>query len=238
MMARMKHLYPLLCLVLPLLFFSPAQTSASAESAEETASYAVAATQDVWFYSEPDETSGLFILPYTYYVKVLSREGEFCAVEYFEDSATCKKLSGYCLSDALTFVDFVPERPYLYLWITITYSLGDNSGISVGGGAFDSTERSVLFCGTYYAGTARYYYVYADGVFDYVRATGEVVYELNTDFRAPSVEQETPAEPSGGKLSAFEIGVICASCAAAVVIALFVLRGKKASLPPEEQTEF
>ena len=34
--------------------------------------YAVAAERDIYLYSAADEKTGLFILPYTYYVKVLS----------------------------------------------------------------------------------------------------------------------------------------------------------------------
>ena len=69
MIAVMKRLF---CLILfAALFLTPLlQTRpVSARAAENE--YAVAATQEVWFYSSPDEACGLFLLPKSYYVKIV-----------------------------------------------------------------------------------------------------------------------------------------------------------------------
>lgn len=225
MIARMKRLIFILSSFL-LIFTLPVPTASEANAAEER--YAVAAERDVWFYEEADESKGLFIMPYTYYVKVINEGSPFCLVEYQDGMNGYKKLTGYCLKDALTFVDFIPERPFLRKQINLAYTIA--GGGAIGGGALGSMERTVNFYGTYYAGTALYYYVYADGVFDYVPAVEPVSYDLNTDYLSSVSVVEPPAEEpkeSSGGLSALQIAVICLLCVAAAVAAFFVLRGKK-----------
>lgn len=222
-----------LCGVLP----AAPEKTAHAESAETDGTYAVAAQHDVWFYSEANENKGLFILPYSYYVKVLKVSRPFCEVEYLEDAAGYEKITGFCRYDDLLFVDFVPKRPYLHLNLTLVYSLNDPEGFE--GGSLGTYERSVTFYGTYYNGTALKYYVYADNQFAKVSPSDikeEVKYEYNTDYLTP-----TSGETSGGNktssgegLSGIQIAVICIVCAAAVAVAFFVLRGKK---PPVSQGE-
>ena len=150
-------------------------------SAEETAPrYAVADAENVWFYTEPNEECGLFILPYTYYVLVLSQGASFCAVRYLDDAPPYKSVTGYCKTDDLVFVDFVPERPWLRKQITATYSLSLPGGVTLGNGSFNEVEKTFLYYGTSYSGTARFFYVLSDGVFDFIPATEEIVYDLNT----------------------------------------------------------
>lgn len=206
--------------------------------------YAVAAQSDVWFYAAENEDTGLFLLPYTYYVKVLRRGGLYSAVQYLDDAAPYKAITGYCKTDALTFVDFVPQRPYLRREITVSYRVENAAGPLMGKGTFDKVEKSFIYYGTSYLGTARYFYVYADGMFDYVPATQEVLYDLNTDYlQASSGEVDEGAgggeieEPKEG-LSGTQIVIICVAAAALIVIALFVLRGKRSSPAPQEFPEF
>lgn len=225
MISLMKRFLPFLFI---LLFFSAPQAKAVSAGAE-TERYAVAASRDVWFYSEANDDKGLFVLPYTYYVKILSEGDPFCAVEYHDGSEGYQKVSGFCKRDALTFVDFVPERPFLKKRIRLTYTIDGNNG--VGEGAFDSAERTVSFYGTYSSGTAQYFYVYADGVFDYVPAVQTVSYDLNVDYLASaSTEPTTPPVSSEG-LNGGQIAVICVLCVAAVAIAVLLLRGKKPPAP-------
>ncbi|MDE7295787.1 MAG: hypothetical protein K2N84_00835 [Clostridia bacterium] len=230
----MKRIILILSSLLLIFTFSAPAPAAKASAAGER--YAVAATHDVWFYEEANESKGLFILPYTYYVKVLNEGNPYCLVEYQDGTNGYKKITGYCLKDALTFVDFLPERPFLRKQINLAYTIA--GGPSFGTGGLGSMERSVCFYGTYYAGTAQYYYVYADGVFDYVPATEPVNYDLNTDYLSsvsavePPVDE--PAKEAGG-LNALQIVVICMLCVAAVIAALFVLRGKKPPTLREEQ---
>ncbi len=235
MIAAMKRLLLLAALAAAALFLFPAPLGARADEAER---YAVAAATDVWFYAAENEESGLFVLPYTYYVRVLKEGAVFSYVQYLDDEAPYKAIRGYCKTEDLTFVDFIPERPYLKREITVSYTVANTGDSLMGGGSFDKLEKSFVFYGTSYLGTARFFYVYADGTFDYVPATQEIVYEYNTDY-LEDVSGGAPAEPEppAGSLSGVQIAVICAIAAALVAIAVFVLRGKK-SPTPQELPEF
>lgn len=215
-------LFPALTLSLPV----PKKVSAA-----ETVRYAVAATSDVWFYARADESSRLFQLPYTYYVRVTGEGDPFVPAEYLEDEGPYRKLSGFCRREALTFVDFVPERPFLFRELTLRYSLPQQT--LLGGGKFSEAERTVVFYGRREEGGQLYYYVGADGMFDYVPAEAELTYELNTDYlQSAAGGGETQSGLSGAAIAA-----ICAACVAAVGAAVFVIRGKK-PVQPEAEHDF
>lgn len=234
MIARMKHFISFLIFAICACCFltpsAPVKT-ASAETLNEV--YAVAPTSDVWFYSEPLDNKGLFILPESYYVRILNDSDPFCQVQYLNKT-------GYCKRSDLLFVDFVPARPFLLYDYTLSYSM--ENGSSVGNGIFDSIERTVSYYGSFLYGTETYYYVCADGLYDYVPKTQEIIYEHNTDYLTPSSSDNNSdnSQPSkSGKLSGVEIAVICIVCAATVAVAFFVLRGKKPSvIHSDEQADF
>ena len=235
MIAPMKALI-LLMAVLLLAPALPLPASAEETAPEPREVYAVAARADVWLYAEENEDSGLFLLPYTYYVRVLERGEEYSAVIYGEDAAPYRTVEGYCKTDMLTFVDFVPERPFLKLEVTVTYTVPGSSS-QMGNGTFDEIERTFHYYGTSYLGTQRYFYVLSDGVFDYIPAARDVNYELNTDYLtetvAPAPEEEPEAGPSSG-LSALEIAALVLGVVAVAAIAFFVLRGRKSPAPSDE----
>ncbi len=210
-----------------------------AANAEEAPLYAVADSKDVWFYSEENEESGLFVLPYTYYVLVLRYGETFCAVQYLEDASPYRAVKGYCKTSDLTFVDFVPARPYLKHELTVTYALANPSYVSMGSGSFDTITKNFVYYGTSYLGTARFHYVCSEGVFDYIPASEEIVYDLNTDYLSVGVVDpvDPPAEepPEKNSPSALQIVIICLTVAAVGAIGFFVLHGKKASVPQEAE---
>ncbi len=214
-----------------------ATVSAKADG-ESRELYAVADSRDVYFYSEPQENSGLFILPYTYYVKVISLGEPFCRVEYLDDAAPYRKITGYCKKSEITFVDFTPVRPFLRREVTVRYSIEGNLP-TVGTGAFDSVEITYLYYGSYRAGTSLFHYVYNNGEFGYVPAAEELTYELNTDY-LDQTSAETPPpqnDPAGSSpLTAVQITVICVLCVAVVGIAAFVLRGKRSDVRHKDET--
>lgn len=222
----------LICLLIIISLISPTAVTAHAdgETSENGELYAVADSRDVYFYSEAKESSGLFILPYTYYVKVLSLGEPFCRVEYLDDASPYRKITGYCKKSEITFVDFVPARPYLRREITVRYSI--ESGLpTMGTGAFDNVEVNYLYYGSYRAGTSLFHYVCHNGEFGYVPASEEITYELNTDYLEKTSAELPPSEnepsPTSSTLSPVQITVICVLCVAVVGIAAFVLRGKR-----------
>lgn len=233
MMSAMKRLLLIAALAAVLLF--PAPSAPLSVRAEETERYAVAAREDVWFYSAENEESGLFLIPYTYYVKVLREGTLYTAVQYLDDVSPYRAVTGFCKTELLTFVDFVPVRPYLRREITVTYTISGEK--QLGGGAFDHLEKRFVYYGTSYAGTARYFYVYADGVFDYVPATQDVFFELNTDYLTQTsgeAEEPPPSEEPSSAPSAVQIIAICAACLAVLAIGALVIRGKRPQAVSEE----
>ena len=235
-----------LCLLLLFLSACCLPPSACAARAEEDESgsdsiplYAVAAERGVWFYSEADDRSGLFILPYTYYVRVIAPGDPFCLVEYMDDSYA-PVLTGYCLKSDLTFVDFLPARPYLKLQLTVVYSLPDAPAVA-GDDFFLTTEVSYIYYGDYSVGSATYRYVCRDGKFGYIPAQDEIVYDLNTDYLT-SASGGDPAQPQPDAgtpvLSGMQIFLLCAGCASVVAVSAFVLRGKRTSVPPRDEGDF
>ena len=229
MMAAMKRYFSL-TLALPLLLLALLLLPAPRTAHAADSGYAVAATSDVLFYREEDESTALFYLPYTYYVKVLSRGKEYTAVEYLTDEGPYQRIRGYCRTEALTFVRFTPARPYLYREISITYTFPQAGGFGLGNGSFASVQRTFVYYGHRYEGLQLYYYVLAGGVFDYIPMNEPLIYDYNDDFLESSgavSNKNTSSMPAVG------IVVICIGVAAAVGIAIFVLRGKK-PVPPEE----
>ena len=132
-------------------------------------------------------------------------------------------------------MDFRPERPFLKLEVTVTYTVPGTSS-EMGNGTFDEIERTFHYYGTSYLGTQRYFYVLSDGVFDYIPAARDVNYELNTDYLeetvAPAPDDPSPeAEPSG--LTGWQIAAPTLGILAVAAIAFFVLRGKRSPVPSE-----
>ena len=233
MIAGMKRVISFLCILLMLAFLPAPVKSANAQ--EER--YAAAGAYDVTFYQGPDESTALFLIPFSYYVKVLSEGGTYCAVEYLYDSPPFKKVSGYCKKDALTFVGFVPKRPYLLREITVDYVLPSEGAF--GSGDFSTVKQTFVYYGMRYRSDGMYYYVCKDGAFGYIAATEEPTFELNTDYLPDPVDKTEPtAKEGGGGLSAVQIVVICIACVAAVAIAFFVLRQGKRRDTKDELSDF
>ena len=187
-------------------------------AAEENELYARVTQAGVYLYAEPDGDSGLFELPQSWFVRVTGETGAYTSVAYLEGTAAA--VYGYCKTEELTFVDYIPETPYLS-YIT-------------------SYRVDAAFCGTFSYGSATYCYVYLDGAFGYVPASAcsSLDYPLNTEHTesgAASAGGET-AEKSGG--SAVNIVLVCALAAAALGIAFFLFhpaaRRKKREEPRED----
>ena len=224
----MKVFLIAVCLFLSAALALPAPVAASAD---EEKPYAVAATEDVWFYSAENEETRLFLIPCTYYVRVLDEGEVYSTVEYLTDDAPYKKLLGYCRTEQLFAVDFVPARPYLRKQVTLTYTLPDAGGL--GDDALSKVERTFVYYGERTEGGQLYYYVFDGETFGYVPADEHIAYERNDDYLAAlageSEPQPAPEEEDGSSVNAVQIAVICILCAVAVAVAVLVLRGRKSS---------
>lgn len=226
----MKRLLLLLPLLAALLFPAPPRPVSATDGR-----YAVC-VQDVWFYAGENEEEKLFLVPDTYYVRVLEEGEIYSTVEYLTDDPPYKKLLGYCRTDQLLFVDFIPVRPYLRKQITVSYTLPGSGSLD---DAFSTVERTFVYYGDRYENGQLYLYVLLDGTFGYIPASAPPEYEHNTDYltSTSSDGDEGTDPPSADEgIGATQIVVICLACAAAVAIVIILMRGKQK--PGGEQQEF
>lgn len=216
-------------------FFRPATAAASAARAEER--YACALSRDVYLYAEEDEKSGLFCIPYTYYVKILSEGTEYCYVQYSTDTPPYAAVYGYCRTEELYFVDFVPERPFLYYPIEVTYTLESGESFPAGDNIFSEVTLSYAYYGDYTVGSSVYWYVALDGERGYLPETHDISYELNTDFEntAPEGNEGNAGETFSVPVAQIVLGAVLGVLA--VGVAYYLLRPRR-PMPPKTESEF
>lgn len=225
----MKRIF---CLILfAALFLAPLVQARPVRASAAETDYAVASTQEVWFYSSPDESSGLFLLPKSYYVKIVEESAPFMKVEYGDGTAV-PRIAGYCKRGSVTPVPFTPARPFLDKKVTLTYTLSGSFE-----GEFDSLEKTFSYLGSTFRGTARYWYVYADGQFGYVAAEGEPEYELNVDYLTNDTAGGSPESPDSPRspLTGVQIALVCIAVCAALAVSAFVFFSRKT--PPVRREE-
>ena len=101
-------------LMLTLLFACASAVFAfpSAARAEgETETYARVTRDGVYFYSTPASGAGLFVLPRTYFVKIVDTAGEYYRVRYLDSSGDGRALEGYCRPTRSNPSATRPKRP-------------------------------------------------------------------------------------------------------------------------------
>ncbi|MBD5636767.1 MAG: hypothetical protein HDP28_02955 [Clostridia bacterium] len=213
-------------------FIAPTPNDALTARAESEV-YAVAETSDVWFYKTESEEDKLFCIPKTYYVKVISRGERFSFCEYLRDITPYQKVTGYCLTDSLTFVDFAPQRPYLYREVTVQYVPSD--GDVFDNGTFSVMDVTFVYYGTRKENDQLYFYVGKNDKFGYVPAKENISYEFNTDYLPEVGEPTSGSVKSSGGLSAVQIVLITLAAVVVLVVAVFIAHGKKTT--PSENFE-
>lgn len=203
------------------LFPTPPKATAKAYSLGE---YACVLSDNAYFYPDPQGKRGLFILPKTYYVKILEVGESFCRVEYLYDDAQSRKLVGYARTEELTFVEYVPKRPYPYKQFEISYRL-DNAD---GSGVLDELVLTCVYYGDYAVGSETYCYVLRGEDFGYVPRPTNLTVEPNPEYaewqaqNAPSTAPPSSDAPETG--SPVQIAVLVSLCLLVPVLAALILR--------------
>lgn len=205
-------------------------------SADVYGSYAYIPDDSVYFYSdEPDESkrTGLFRLPYTYYVRLVSEEKDYYRVEYLTDGATTRKLVGYCKKSEVVPVDYIPELPYLYLTLDVTYVLDGNAKDD----GFSEITVTCAYYGDYTDGTRVYSYVLRGEKFGYILKPSNLAYDLNDEYERKT---QTSAPPSSspsktGKKTHTRTVLLILLCLLVPALAALILR--QPGKPPYETDE-
>ena len=232
--------------LLPFLFFLysllpvfPPTPSSKAETSTvaNVGGYACILDNDVYFYTAKNDKRGLFLLPKTYFVRILEVNDDFCKVEYLYDDPYVKKLVGYARTEKLSFVDYVPKRPYLYRLFDVRYSLDD----ALAGDEFlNQITITCAYYGDYLVGSETYCYVLRGDAFGYIPKPEDFTYEENPEY----VEHLAPTNPNpdpntGGvannKSNPAQIAILVVLCLLVPVLAALIL--KPPHRPPYEQDE-
>lgn len=215
--------------------FSPQLFTASANE-PATGTYACILRENAFFYSAPDERRGLFLLPTTYYVKLLDYGEEYSRVEYLYDDTNVKKLVGYAKTSALTFVEYIPEHPYFYYEFEVSYRI-DGDGLE--DSAFlNEITLSCTYYGDYKIGSETYCYVLRGGSFGYVPKPASLHVTVNTEYedwlaaQAPPTGETDSAPATKESSSPAQIAILIALCLLVPVLAALILKPPRR--PPYE----
>lgn len=202
----------------------------SARAEEEPApAYARVMQEGVYFYRYADESAGLFILPRTYFVRIVGEAGEFYRVRYLETAGEGGAVEGYCKADEVTPVDYIPETPYLDYSLTVTYR-ADYSGVPLPDSFLTEYTVTAAYYGGFSYGSATSYYVLLEGKFGYVPASAcsIVDYPENTEHMEAEVPPAEEPAPSPRTFGAAGVVLACVLAAAALGALYFLFRPAKA----------
>lgn len=194
--------------------------------------YARITQEGTYLYAAPESSSGLFILPQSYFVKLTGQAGSYYSVEYLTGVAGKTAVRGYCLAEEVTPVDYIPETPFLDYTVSVTFRT--DAGLP------DSfiTEYTVdaAYYGTFSYGSSVCYYVELEGAFGYVPASAcpPLDYPINTEHPAEAPQEEAPAESDFGALN---IVLICVLAVVALGAVYFLFRPAKKRKPELEDAE-
>ena len=193
-------------------------------------SYACILTDNVFFYASRNEKRGLFLLPESYFVKVLSVDGEFCRIEYLYDDSYVKKLTGYAKTSELTFVDYVPETPYLYHLFEVQYSIDD--AFSDNDDFLSQITVTCAYYGDYKIGSETYCYVLRGESFGYIPKPDALTYPRNPEYEnrlvveTPPQAEDTFAPQEEGMPPA-QIAILVVLCLLVPALVALILRPPK-----------
>jgi len=193
-------------------------------------------TNDTPFYKNSGDTSPLFYLPYTYYVKVIEDGDKFVHVEWNGDK--CAAIDGYVPKDALFNDNLSVTDPFAFMTIktstnAVLYSDSDlNTAIQ-----YVFPDRDMFYYGTYTGANGNLYYVSYNGKLGYVKEAEVYPFTLpnhpnELTFIEPTEPTVPPVEEENNSITAtedfFSLKIIIIVCLLfAGLVALFVaLKGK------------
>ena len=234
----LKIFFPLLALCL---FITPSLSAlpASAEASPVQGDYACI-LEDAFFYALPDENRGVFLLPKTYYVRLLEYGTEFCKIEYQADENLAQRVVGYAKTSALTFVDYIPNCPYLYQTLDVVYQIHDTETLDPS--YLTQITVTCVYYGDFKVGSKTYCYVLRGAQFGYVPKPVSLVYDENTEYAVymESLQASTSAPSSSPSTTAtssspVQIGILIVLCLLVPFLAALILKPPRR--PPYETEE-
>ena len=222
----------------PFLLVKMPTVQATAQTQTPTpGTYACILTDDVFFYAT-DGKNGLFLLPKSYYVRLVEYREDYCRVEYHSDESA-KRLLGFVATDKLTFVDYTPTRPYLHYTFDLHYTIDDAEHL--GSDFLTELTVSCVYYGDYLIGSELYCYVLRGEELGYVPKPSTLSYELSEEYAdyvaslqplpEPPPEVETPTTASSNPM---QIALLVAICLLVPILAALILKPPRTPNEPEQ----
>lgn len=229
--------------------FSPTmQTKATAQEQSDSSlletlpqtptvgSYACILSDSTFFYSLPDERRGVFLLPKTYYVRLLEYRSDYCKIEYQLDDVLSQRLTGYARTSELTFVNYTPLRPYLSYTFEVRYRIED--GTIEDSDFLNELTVTCVYYGDYRIGSETYCYVLRGDTFGYIPKPTSLSFEENSEYAdylaslQPPDSSTTEPKEEDSPSSPAQIAILIALCLLVPVLAALIIKPPKR--PPYE----
>jgi hypothetical protein len=201
--------------------------------ASATSIYLRVIDEETLFYSNANEQSALFFLPYTYYVKSLGQVGEFYHVECYGQNGS-PALDGYVKANKLFDDGLSVINPYVSLSLTtvntaVLYS--DTTLVTPIQYVFP--ERNMRYYGNLEVGGFNVYYVEYNGKLGYVKEVDVYPFAIpnhpnELTFLTPPTppEVETPIKTEDFNQNELRVLIIACLCIAGVFALIVALKNK------------
>ena len=220
-----------LCLYISFVAYLPPSFGVQADnSAPKSGDYAYVQTSDVFFYATPNEENGLFLLPATYYVRLLDYTPNFCRVEYQTDGAQTQRLVGYVKTSQILFVPYVPKQPYFQCAFDVEYKLQDTPQTT--DGFLTQITMRCIYYGDYKVGSNTYCYVLREGEFGYVPKPYDLHIQENPEYAEYLETLQAASSEDSGEVpqtksnSPAQIAILIALCLLVPILAALILKPK------------
>ena len=164
---------------------------------------------------------------------------DYCKIEYLTEDSYTKKLLGYAKTSELTFVDYIPQRPYLYHYFEVTYR--NDHAETTNSSFLDQIVMVCAYYGDYKVGSKTYCYVLRESQFGYVTKPTSLYYEENTEYAeylehlqasASVPTEDEPQTPSKTSVPPLHVAILIALCLLVPLLAALILKPPRR--PPYE----
>jgi hypothetical protein len=204
-------------------------------SKAETPTYACVLSDTAYFYADASDRRGLFTLPKTYFVKILSVDTEYTKIEYGTNANGMQALIGYVKTHDLTFVDYIPTTPYLLRSFDVTYKIDGNTGAPF----LTEITLTCTYYGDYKIGSDTYAYVLQEGRFGYLPRPTDFYYPENTEYfdrlEADSPNSEPTNRPAPTGNTALQTTILILLCLLVPILAALILKSPRRAPYDDEQ---
>lgn len=186
--------------------------------AAEGVKYAMALTDNVYFYDEMESNTELFALPCTYCVQIKWEYEEWYRVVYAKDDGLYDEIEGYCKKENLMVLREPPENSYLSYPVDVVLNSGEDKKLP----GLQLTVTAAFYGNFRRAGTP-YICLRYNGEFGYIE--GEINDYIRNDIPSAPTFSDGVSADTDAPSTFVPVLVIVALAAAAVIV--LIVTGRK-----------